>query len=171
LRFKERRAGFRSTIQRMPRFVDGSATIVIDDSAAPLLIATSFGVATERVTQELFAWLREFAAGVQARGSRFVVVIDARAAGRPSAAVRAMVSTLTDELRALAPGAELASLFVSESALIRGALTAIMWISRSSWRPILVESCEEAVRKGIELLRQAGIEVASPPLPYRTPPP
>ena len=56
-----------------------------------------------------------------------------------------------------------------EFALIRGALTAIMWISRSSWRPLLVESCEEAVRKGVALLRAAGIEVASPPLPYRTP--
>jgi len=155
----------------MVRFVDGSATIVIDDSVAPLLIATSSGVSTERITREMFDWLREFATAVHRRGSRYAVIVDARAAGRPSALVRAMVATLTDDLRKATPGAELATFFVAENPLIRGALTAIMWVSRSAWRPILVGSVEEAVRMAIERLRQAGIDMPDLSPSYRPPTP
>jgi hypothetical protein len=155
----------------MPRFVDGSAAIILDDTASPLLVATSIGVTTERLARESFQWLHQFARGIHARGSHYVVVIDARQAGRPPASVRKLISTLTDELRTAAPGAELASLFVAESALIRGALTALIWISRSSWKPVLVGSCEEALRRGADLLNEAGIEVPNIPRPYRAPMP
>jgi len=158
-------------MDHMPRFTDGTAAIIIDDSTSPLLVATSYGVTTEKLAREAFAWLREFAAGMRARRGRYVTVIDARQAGRPSASVRQLVSTLTDELREVAPGAELASLFVAESVLIRGALTAIMWVSRSSWRPILVSSCEEALQRGAEILRAAGVEVPVIPARYRPPAP
>src|SRR5438552_2837256 len=114
----------------MPRFADGAAFVVLDDSASPLLIATSHGVTTERLAREFFQWLRDYAVGMHKRGSRYVVIVDARGAGRPPASVRSLISKLTDELRQAAPGAELASLFVAENALIRGALTAIIWVSR-----------------------------------------
>ncbi len=109
----------------MPRFTDGSAAIISDDSNVPLLVATSYGVTTERLAREAMGWLQTFAVRMHERGERFVSVIDARAAGRPPASVRALVSTLTDELRNAAPGTELASLFVADNVLIRGALTAI----------------------------------------------
>jgi hypothetical protein len=153
----------------MPRFADGAAFIVLDDSASPLLIATSYGVTTERLTRQSFEWLHEYAVGMHQRGSRYVVIVDARAAGRPPASVRTLVSKLTDELRQAAPGVELASLFVAENALLRGALTAIIWVSRSSWKPIVVSSWEEALRRGCEILRNAGIDVPSVPVRYRPP--
>ncbi len=146
----------------MPRFVDGRAAIVINDSFAPLLISTSFGATTEKLTRETFDWLHQFAAGVRKRGEHYVTVIDARQADRPPAVVRNLISMLTDELRAATPGAELGSLFIAESALVRGAITAIIWVSRSSWQPILVRSCEEAFAKGAELLRQKGVAVRIP---------
>src|SRR5579863_10531447 len=114
----------------MPRFSDGSAAIVFDDGSIPILIASSFGVVTEKLVREAFAWLRAFAVERHARRERWLTIIDARGAGRPPASVRSLVSELTDEIRAAAPDGELASLFVMESALMRGALTAIMWVSR-----------------------------------------
>ncbi len=154
----------------MPRFEDGSSAIVLDDRLGSLLVATSFGVTTEKLTRQTFEWLHTFAAATLARKARYVTVIDARAAERPNASVRGLISTLTDELRAAAPGVELASLFVAESALIRGALTAIMWVSRSSWRPILVSSCDEALQRGVQILRDAGIEAPQLPARYSPPP-
>jgi|GEM_PF-3955999 len=155
----------------MPRFTDGAAAIILDDSTSPLLVATSYGITTEKLAREAFGWLREYAVGMRNRRQRYVTVIDARQAGRPPASVRQLVSTLTDELREASANAELASLFVAESILIRGALTAIMWISRSSWRPIIVTSCEEAFQRGAEILRQAGVAVPVMPVRYRPPAP
>jgi hypothetical protein len=154
----------------MPRFEDGSSSIVLDDSLGSILVSTSFGVTTEKLTRQTFDWLHTFSAAVRARKSHYVTVIDARGAARPPASVRGLIATLTDELRAFAPGVELGSLFVAESALIRGALTAIMWVSRSSWQPIMVSSCDEALQRGAQILRNAGVEPPKLPARYSPPP-
>src|SRR5689334_13721690 len=136
----------------MPRFKDEAAYIDFDVSAMPVLIASSFGVITEQLARESFHWLHQFATETHARGEHYVTIVDARGAGRPSAVVRGLISELLDKLRKAAPGVELQTLFVMENALIRGALTAIIWISRSAWKPMIVASWADAVTRAREIL-------------------
>jgi hypothetical protein len=154
----------------MKQFHEGDTTLVIDDSHGDLYITTIYGAPTELVMRGYFDWYRPFFEERQRARRPFAHVTDALDADRPPPKVRAMVAELTDTLpqdKAVNP----ANYLVIGSALVRGAITAIQWLSQRPWSSVVVGTMEEALRRSVADLKAAG--VAAPPIDiarYQRPP-
>lgn len=140
----------------MHSIVDGDAAIVLDDRHAPIFVSTWFGIATETVIRGYFGWVR----GIVERGLQaqepFVFIIDALDAARPLPSVRHLIAELTDEM----PGYESVNAggyLVSDSVMVRSAVTAMQWLTRRKLKSIPVESNTEAFRRGLEDLLRVGV--------------
>jgi len=154
----------------MPVFADATSAMIGDDSVPSLLIITVFGSPSEAVLRAYFAWSNKVVAAWRIKGMRYVALLDATDGQRPAARVRSVVSELVDEIRTRNPDVEVATVLVTESALVRGALTAIGWLSRSSWRPQPVRTCADGLRLAKQILIDVGIEPPTlDPDSYRRP--
>ncbi len=136
--------------------VDGDCGIVLDDRYFPLVVSTWYGDPGEAIVRRYFVWLAGIIERSRKAGTPYVLVTDATYAKRPKPSVRQVVAELTDALPDDTAQINIGNYVVVESALIRGALTAMQWISRQTWKSETVPSCEEALRRGFADLRQAG---------------
>lgn len=115
-------------------------SIVVDSSRAPLLLVRFDGAVDDDAfrgyLQELTAWLD--------RGQRYAIVLDARTASPPPAHQRRMQADMikaeAKRLKQLCVGGA----FVIPSPLVRGALTAILWIQPLPWEHTVVADLEAA---------------------------
>lgn len=113
----------------------------IDDSQMPLVRVTYDGEITD---DEFRRHLDEYAALVR-RGRRYGAVFDATRAARPSATQRRMMAEFINAREAELSRVCVGGAFVIDSPLIRGAMTAILWVASMPFPHTVVSSEAEAL--------------------------
>ena len=131
--------------------------IVLDSRFFPILIATWYGDATEEDVDGFFDWQTRLADRARAVGTQYVMVTDASAAARPKPSVRRRVAQRTNEMPDV-KAINAAAYVVLDNPLIRGALTAMQWISRDNWgdQTTVVATCQEALERSLADLDRVG---------------
>lgn len=153
---------------------DGDASFVFDARHYPVVFGTWRGAATEALLRQ---WFAECDTPLLERAREsppgFVIINDVLQAKAPSAKVRKVFTELT---RAQAPDAHalaLGSLFVVEGAILRGVMTAVLWMLPE--KKTVVEAHETlpgAIERALAIL-QARHVLRPPnldPHAYRRPP-
>lgn len=132
------------------RHVDGDVEFVVDLSRYPLVVSTWFGAPTTPLIDAYEAWFQPFAEQCRSRGERIVILDDATHAGRPTPKVRARLAQIETPIDILVD-----RVVVVRSAAIRGAITALSWMTGDKLRT--AKTVREGVADCLEILRQAGI--------------
>jgi hypothetical protein len=146
-----------------------TGAIVCDDRYGPLLVTTFIGV----IDLEAARWFEEVHTRAILRqvalGRRVVSVNDSTQTGSPTPELRKFWSEMAERTSPTVLTAMLGTFVVLDSALMRGALTAISWLS-----PVLrdIESFATlplALKAGTERLAAAGTPVPLSPTLYARP--
>jgi hypothetical protein len=135
---------------------DGKNSVVIDHRYAPVYITTWFGVGTEEIFVKFYEANRNVVEENCAAKQAFVVISDASDAERPPPKVRARLTEIGED----APDGQpfmVGNYVILESALVRGAFTAMQWVSRRKWPSVVVASPGEAIERALEDLTRAGV--------------
>ena len=140
-------------------FGDGKSSVVIDHRHPPVYITTWFGVGTEEIFLKFYQANRSVVETHVAAQQAFVVISDASHAERPPPAVRARITELSQDSPDGKPFM-VGNYVVLESALVRGAFTAMQWLSRKKWPSVVVASPRQAIDRALGDLARAG---ATPP--------
>jgi hypothetical protein len=150
---------------------DGDSGVIGDIRAFPVQITTFFGQTTESLMRHYFAWSYEVTAMAKARDTRFVLISDNSLAIRPEPTVRRVVAELIDGGPPEAATLIAATFVVYESALVRGAVTAIQWLSNRNWNLTTVPSVQHGITAALAKLTAEGIAlpVGLSAETYRTP--
>lgn len=131
-------------------------TITFDESRLPLVIVTFRGTASQEEFEE---YLRRIGANL-ARRQPTAVIIDSRQAVTMPAAQRRRqadwIDSNREDLRRYSAG----TAFIIESSLMRGALTAIFWLTKYETPYVVVATFEAAEAWAIECLRNADAPTA-----------
>jgi hypothetical protein len=135
---------------------------VVDDSRWPLLTVVWRGsVSNEEFTAYLGALDRNLARTKEAR-TRTAILMDARGAAATSSVQRKMqadwMKANEHECRRYCAGFA----FVLDSAFVRGALTAILWLAPLPAEHIVCATVDEADQWLCQRLRDAGVVVPPP---------
>jgi len=138
--------------------IDGATSIVIDERTKPVIVTSWFGEATERIIDEYFDWSSSRLARARAARERLVLLNDTFAIERPTPMVRKRLAERTkaqsvEDQRAVVLG----SVVVIESALVRGAVTALGWILPSLSESQFVASIDEAIDRSLAILAKEGL--------------
>ncbi len=128
-------------------------SIRIDESRFPLIVVTFVGSQDEADFSAYLEWMTALAK----RRVKAVTVFDATKAGPTSATQRARQGAWIKTNRALIQQFSCGSAFVVSSAIVRGALTAILWIAPVPGPHTIVATFEEAERWALERLRAEGV--------------
>lgn len=140
----------------LTHLVDRKGSIVIDSRFLPILFVTFRGGSTEGLIRDYFKKLEALHRRL-GPDARYVSITDAREASHPPAAVRKLVADLTEAHRDVWSRLVLRSLTVIDSAVIRGAFTAIEWISRRPFDIQMVASVSAALDEAARVLDEAGL--------------
>jgi hypothetical protein len=138
---------------------DGKNSVVIDHRHAPVYITTWFGMGTEKIFRKFFQANRDVVESNVAAQRAFVVISDASDAERPPPAVRSRITEISQDSPDGKPFM-VGNYVVLESALVRGAFTAMQWLSRKKWPSVVVASPHDAIDRALADLARAGV---SPP--------
>jgi hypothetical protein len=130
-----------------------------DDSRAPLLVVTSSGNSTN---EEFDAYLK-IMTEMLGRHPRYGIIMDARQSARPSPTQRQKQADWMKQHAATIRARNVGIGFVIDNAIVRGALTAILWLQPTPAPHKVFASVEAAERWVTELLEQEGLKV--PPRP------
>jgi hypothetical protein len=137
---------------------DGDCAFVADARDFPLLVTTWWGEASVPLVRRFFAWNDAMCTRAMSEDTHVAMVSDNRHSKRPPATVRKLLAELTDASTEIAGGRALPTLVVIDNALVRGALTAIQWLSARSWGVQVVASVEDGLRQALDALAAAGAE-------------
>jgi hypothetical protein len=132
------------------RRVDGESEFVIDTSHMPLLITTWFGSPTLGLVEAYTEWFVRFVERSRAAGQKFVILDDAIRAGRPAPPVRGLLAKVQCPSDVV-----LDRVVVVDTAAIRGALTALSWITGNPIKT--TPAIEQGVRDCLAQLDAAGV--------------
>ena len=124
-----------------------------DESRLPLLVVTFVGESTDA---EFDAYLARMTQMVR-RGSRYGVLFDARAAARPTPRQRQKQADWMKEYAPSLRANNAGIAFVIESAVVRGALTAILWLSPMPTSHNVVATVAQAEEWLAQLLANEGL--------------
>jgi hypothetical protein len=150
---------------------DKEASVVIDDAAKGVLIATWFGASTVQLVDEYYAWHGAYLDRHRKEGRRFVLITDASESARPAPAARKRIA---DGFAKLGPDVKvitIQSYIVVDNALIRGVLTALAWLDERLAGSVLVATPAAAIAQALKDLERAGIAPPSnlSPATYKRP--
>ena len=140
---------------------DGDATLVADARYFPLIISTFTGATTEKIMCRYFAWNNAQAERADRENTKFITLSDARLAKRPDATVRKTIAELSDEAPAALHERHLPSVLVLESAIVRGALTAIQWMSRNEFKTLSAPTMAAGFERVLASLAAERISIPS----------
>jgi hypothetical protein len=130
----------------------------------PLVLMTARQVLTASDADEVYDQFRAFLR----RRSKFVTVTDVRAVNEmPDALTRKRLGEGSARFMADAKPYALGSAIVLESAIVRGALTAIQWISRPEQPSVYFGTLRPAVDWAIQKLEAAGVAITPAILAFR----
>jgi hypothetical protein len=148
----------------------GEAGLVLDARNFPILIVTVFGEADQVVVRRIFEWRAAMFERAKASGTRAVVVADIRPAKRPPPLIRKLAAELIDANPMPAEQA-MPSFLVLDNALLRGALTALQWITTRKTKHCLVKDLQDALAGAMGALIEVGLDPPSlDPQAYPVPP-
>lgn len=125
-------------------FVSPKGYIVCNALHWPVVIVTWVGDNDEGAIRAFFEWNDEVVVRARERGG-YLMISDADGAEGPPVMMRRLVAELTDAIAPDAKELSLGNYIVLSSALLRGALTAMQWISRDKWATKQVGSMQEAI--------------------------
>ena len=127
----------------------------IDESTFPILRVVYDGA----IDDDAFARHLEAYSNVLKRNERYSVILDASTASVPNARQRQMQATFQLETAQQTARLCVGGAFVIRSALVRGALTAILWRQPLPFRHVVLASAGEAETWCREQLASAGLSV------------
>jgi len=134
-------------------------TVDYDDSRFPLVLIRAHGAATDAEFVDYLGVMER----PLLRRERFVEIFDATYTAPSPAVQRRQVAEWIRERAGLLKTYQIGVAFVIPSALVRGALTAILWIQPHPSPHTVVATLAEAERWAIERARAEGLHV--PPAP------
>lgn len=133
------------------------SAIEFDDTQWPLVIVTFEGVSTE---PEFDDYLRRMS-GYLARKETIATVLDATRAGPTPPTQRRKQAEWMRENEAVLRRQSAGTAFVISSAVVRGVLTAILWLQPIPQEHVVVATRAEGIRWAREQLRKRGVNVAA----------
>ena len=136
---------------------DGAASIVVDDRAWPIVIATWFGSPTVALVDRYFEHHDTVLARARAARERIVLVTDTSATDGASASVRRRVVERTQAQPPDAAQLTLKSYVVLDSTIIRGVVTALAWVYPALGQSDNVATLAIALESALADLRAAGV--------------
>jgi hypothetical protein len=139
-------------------FVAGSGTVIVDDRFFPVLISTWSGRANETTVRAFFEWSQRQMQRARKEGVKILQISDATDAERPDPVTRRLLAELTDLQGDEAADLNYTSLVVLENPVIRGAMTAIGWLTRRKLELVAVADMPTAIRRAREELTKAGVK-------------
>jgi hypothetical protein len=132
------------------RRVDGESEVVIDTSHPTLLITTWFGSPTLGLVEAYTEWFVRFVERSRSAGQKFVILDDAIRAGRPAPPVRGLLAKIQCPSEVVVD-----RVVVVDSAAIRGALTALSWITGNPIKT--APTIDQGVRDCLARLDESGV--------------
>jgi hypothetical protein len=135
------------------------AGIVVDDSGFPLVRITFDGA----VAEHAFDQYLQTVSRVYMRRAKVATIFDARRAAPPTAKERAKQAAWLKQHRDVIGRFSCGSAFVIESAIVRGGLTAILWLAPIPGAHTVVATVAEAEAWALARLREAGVVVGRGP--------
>jgi hypothetical protein len=129
--------------------------VVVDGSRGSLLLVTFEGTTSDAAFED---YLRRYGQALESGGKR-VVIIDALAAAVPSASQRKRQADWQRQHHQLLVSQALGFAFIISSSLVRGGLTAILWLSPLPSPHHVASSREEAMAWAAEKLSVAGLRL------------
>jgi hypothetical protein len=136
--------------------------VTVDIRTYPIVIVTWYGLVNEQVVDEYFEVNEAIAAHTAERREKYCVITDTEFAERPPPTVRKRIAERTDAIEERYGPLVAASYLVVPSVVIRGAITAIQWVSRSQWATDMRRTMPEAFALAREALQKVG---TTPPPP------
>jgi hypothetical protein len=133
--------------------------IHIDASRHPIVVVTFVGAATDAEFQDYLASMENMM--VMRRGTN-CTILDATRAGNTPALQRRMQADWLKRNEELLRKHSAGTAFVINSPLVRGLLTAILWMSPMATPHTVVASLDEAERWAAAQLRARGVEPPAP---------
>lgn len=143
--------------------------VVLDDRYAPLVITTFLGETDLELGQWFTEANKKIFVSQAALGRRVVSISDATYARKPSPEMRRFWAETSNNAGDSMKQASLATFIVVNSALLRGAITAIGWLSPALRDLESFANIDDAVREGLARLIKAGLPVPKLNGPYELP--
>jgi hypothetical protein len=131
--------------------------VTFDDRYSPIIIMIWEGRSCIEAAQWGMSLQQEMTEKLVAAGQRFVSISDARKARRPEPSVRKYWADVLSKNTPESKAATLATYAVFDSALMRGVMTAIGWLSEEARSITTVATLGEAIEQGLAELDAAGI--------------
>lgn len=147
--------------------IRGAAGEVVVERRGPLLFVTWFDDQDERLVDDYFAEYERHVREAHVAGERFVLISDALDAKAPGATIRRRIMARTEAMPEFFHDVQIGNFVVLASAVVRGALTAMSWLSRTPWSSEYAATPAEAIERAREMLRGAGVDVPDDPAPGR----
>jgi hypothetical protein len=129
--------------------------LLYDDSRAPLVVVTSTG---ESSNEDYDAYLERLTALVRRR-QRYAIVFDARRSARPTPRQRQKQADWMQANSSAIRSYNVGIAFVIDSAIVRGALTAILWLQETPSPHKVFASLDGAEQWVSGLLAKEGLRV------------
>ena len=143
-------------LQPYPSWMAPSPAFEISTAEFPIVVVRTFRAMSDEDHEEFF---RAFAA-VYARRERFATITDLRQfAGVPTAKQRQRMAAWYNETKPLLKRYSLGHALVLNSAIMRGAMTALRWIVPAEVPEVYLPTVDLAREFCVERLRLAGIDV------------
>jgi hypothetical protein len=108
---------------------DGTLGYVINLQHVPIIVQTWFGAPSVALVDRYLAWLEGFVSAARAGGRRVVLLHDATRAGTPSSEARKRMTLASSSSDVI-----IDRVIVLDSPMVRGAVSALSWISGSQYR-------------------------------------
>jgi hypothetical protein len=139
------------TLCRITPVTEG--TIRVSDELWPLVVITYPSRTEPDDWEAMFDAMRR----IHERRARFYTLHDATRSGVPSAVERAVIARNTEALAGAVQRLLTGSCIVLESALVRGALTAMYWVAPSIPRSTLVANLPQGYYTAANEMKAAGL--------------
>lgn len=133
------------------RHADGDREFVVDTRYLPLVVTTWFGSPSLSLVEAYDRWLRQFVERSLVCERKVVLLDDASRAERPVPQVRGRLAQLDCPAPVI-----VARVIVVQTPAIRGAVTALSWITGRTLRT--VETIEDGVQECLGIFSQRKIE-------------
>jgi hypothetical protein len=138
---------------------EGDSAFVADARYFPLSIVTWFGSMTEGLAVKYFDWQVPVLLRAVEERTKFAFVIDGTQCSRPTPKIRKLIVELSDAGPKEADAYALPTFTALSSPLVRGAITAMQWVTRVDWRIVPVSSVRLGIQRALAALAAEGVTV------------
>ncbi|MCA9608531.1 MAG: hypothetical protein KC619_23160 [Myxococcales bacterium] len=151
--------------------IRGTSGEVFVELWGPLLFVTWFGDQDVPLVDRFFDEFERLVIEARAASELLILVTDALDAKAPGAVVRRRIMERTNGMPPYYREVQVANYVVLANAMVRGALTAMSWLSRGPWDTEYVATPADAIQRAREVLRARGYGTPDEldPASYRRP--